>query len=249
MTVLEWEVFCNFRNQYKKLCNDWENQFGNELKILQKQAAASDTPEYSIEHTVVYNKSLDEITAQSEIKLIVIGDNPGKDEQLDKNQKYLVGQAGKLGDSFFKNNPELKIDFRKNVIILNKTPVHTAKTKHLKYLLTNGSFGVKKLIKESQLWMARKTAELVSKLPNVSLWIVGYSELKDKGLFLGYRNELKRSLVELPNGCYERLLVFQHFSMNRFSIDLKEYKSKNPLLTTDSLLKELGNFHKREIFK
>ena len=43
---------------------------------------------------IVYNTALDEITKNDDIKLIVIGDNPGKDEQLLQNQKYLVGQAG-----------------------------------------------------------------------------------------------------------------------------------------------------------
>ena len=60
---------------------------------------------------------MDRLTPDDEIKLIVIGDNPGKDEQLTKNQRYLVGQAGKIADGFFKRNPELGIDFRKNVVI------------------------------------------------------------------------------------------------------------------------------------
>ena len=69
-----------------------------------------------------------------------------------------MGQSGKIAEGFFRKNPELQTDFRKNVIILNKTPVHTAKTKHLNELSKNET--AKKIILESQIWMAQKTAEL-----------------------------------------------------------------------------------------
>ena len=76
---------------------------------LQKKAAQNtNNVFYSFETPIVYNRDLDKITQDDEIKLIVIGDNPGKDEQLQKNNRYLVGQAGKLADSFFKKNNKKK---------------------------------------------------------------------------------------------------------------------------------------------
>ena len=134
MTKNQWKAFCEYREKMKNCCENWL-KFSNQLEYLQKKAAEIDTPPYPLETAVVYNRAYDEICEEDEINLIVIGDNPGKDEQLKKNNKYLVGQSGKIAAGFFAKNPELKTDFRKNVIIMNKTPVHTAKTKHLKFLI------------------------------------------------------------------------------------------------------------------
>ena len=194
MNKNQWNAFCKFRTEFKEKCTEW-NKFDAILLPLQKEAAQKDTPAYPVENPVVYNTSLDEITENDEIKLIVIGDNPGKNEQLEKNKKYLVGMAGKIADGFFKRNPELQIDFRKNVIILNKTPVHTAKTSHLKYLTKNGTKEIQHLIQQSQIWMAEKTAQLHKELlaagmdgigntqNPMELWLVGYAELKNNGLY------------------------------------------------------------------
>ena len=244
-----------FREVFKTQIEVWETAFP-ELTELQKEAAKeAKTPEYSFETPVVYNSDLDRLTRDDEIKLIVIGDNPGKDEQLLKNQRYLVGQAGKIADGFFKRNPELGIDFRKNVIILNKTPVHSAKTAQLKRIAKLGGEGVAALLEESQIWMAQKTAELHKAFfENCELWLVGYSELKEKGLFTSYRDTLKQSIgdAQCDNPQWDKVFVFQHFSMNRFTIDLAEYAKQNEATLKNKSLKEtiaqLGIIHKTEIF-
>ena len=207
------------KKELKNKIAEWAAE-APELTSLQKQAAVlAKTPEYSFETTVVYNRALDELTPEDEIKLIVIGDNPGKDEQLAKNNRYLVGQAGKIAEGYFRRNPELGIDFRKNVIILNKTPVHSAKTAQLKTIAKQGGEKISRLIQESQKWMAESTAALHTKL-GTELWLVGYSELKDKGIFSLYRDTLKAACDE---EAWNRVYVFQHFSMNRFTIDLDEF--------------------------
>lgn len=286
MTETQWQFFTDFKNSFKEQCCQWNGAFAAELEPLQKAAARKDTPEYAVETGVVYNHALDEVTKDTDIKLLVIGDNPGKDEQLLCNQRYLVGQAGKIAAGFFSRNPELAIDFRKNTIILNKTPVHTAKTAHLRYLLKNGCSEITHLIQESQLWMAQKTAQLHQVLCSVSgssgknassdeikdgagwagcqLWLVGYAELKGRGLFLDYRNQLAKSYgIELtgegqvdsaPQGFlpqWNQVMVFQHFSMNRFTIDLAEklHEGKiNSQLPLQEQLAVLGAFHRQEIF-
>ena len=286
MTETQWQFFTDFKNSFKEQCCQWNGAFAAELEPLQKAAARKDTPEYAVETGVVYNHALDEVTKDTDIKLIVIGDNPGKDEQLLCNQRYLVGQAGKIAAGFFSRNPELAIDFRKNTIILNKTPVHTAKTAHLRYLLKNGCSEITHLIQESQLWMAQKTAQLHQVLCSVpgsggknassdeikdgagwagcQLWLVGYAELKGRGLFLDYRNQLAKSYgIELtgegqvdsaPQGFlpqWNQVMVFQHFSMNRFTIDLAEklHEGKiNSQLPLQEQLAVLGAFHRQEIF-
>ena len=304
MTDLQWKAFCDFKKIFIEKIDEW-NKRCPQLQVLQEAAAkAANTPSYSFETPIVYNRDLDRFTRDDDIKLIVIGDNPGKDEQLLKNNKYLVGQAGKIADGFFKRNPELGVDFRKNVIILNKTPVHSAKTNQLKHIIKNGGVQVAALIQESQLWMAEQTAKLHSALCSGTsgggvapeLWLVGYAELKGKGIFIPYRDKLKESYGVctagtdlagangtagtdlagaltgatvtkgtdlagtngtagtdlLVSGAYawSKVYVFQHFSMNRFTIDLGELTEEH---SWDSLslidrIHKTGDLHKSEIF-
>ena len=135
MTEKQWESFCQFKKDLKLKVEEW-TAAAPELMELQKAAAQqTKTPLYPFETSVVYNRDYDRITKDDDIHLIVIGDNPGKDEQLAKNNRYLVGQAGKIAEGFFKKNPNLGTDFRKNVIIVNKTPIHSAKTNQLKRMV------------------------------------------------------------------------------------------------------------------
>lgn len=253
MTQSQYAALEKFRDEYKKKCDDW-SALAPELIPLQKEAAAADTPDYPIETPVVYNRALDAITQEDDIKIIVIGDNPGKDEQRAANQKYLVGQAGKIAQGFFERHPSLGIDFRKNAIILNKTPVHSAKTKHLKFLAARDSCAAD-LILQSQLWLAQKTAELAAGV-GAQIWLVGYAELKGKGIFVPYRDALKEAAQKLQTDknaaastVYDQLFVFQHFSMNRFLIDLRDFCGGQ--LDESALAKkiaDLGRRHRDEIF-
>lgn len=253
MTNQQWKAFCAFKQEFREICKRWKDEFSEILKPLQKISANQDkVPDYPIENPIVYNTALDEITQDDEIKLIVIGDNPGKNEQLQINQKYLVGLSGKIADNFFKKNPELKTDFRKNVIILNKTPIHTAKTKELLFL-SNQNEKLKNLLTESQIWMAKKTVELHIAL-DCKMWLVGYAEVKEKGIFKEYRNTLfsEYQKSQESKNAYQKFFVFQHFSMNRFLIDLKEFSKNLPEsekdISLESCLEKLGSLHKNQIF-
>ncbi len=245
MTETQWNSFCTFRDSFRKKVEEW-SAFSQTLMPLQKAAAQDKTPPYPIETPIVYNRALDEITQDDDIKLIVIGDNPGKDEQLLKNNKYLVGQAGKIAAGFFARNPEFSVDFRKNAIILNKTPVHSAKTAQLKYIQKNGGEEIRMLIEESQIWMAEKTAALLKSLETTELWLVGYSELKEKGLFTLYKNALEAACRN--DRAWNRIFVFQHFSMNRFSIDLAGFQKNHADFSLQQAVHALGTLHKAEIF-
>ena len=256
MNSTEWDILCKFRDDFKQKTKEWSTRVPDLKELEAKAAKLAGTPDYPFENPVVYNTDLDKITRQDQIKLIVIGDNPGKDEQRTKNQRYLCGQAGKLAEGFFKNHPELGIDFRRNVIILNKTPVHSAKTGQLKTIIKLGGEPAAALILESQLWMAEQTAKLhqllVKEQPETGLWLVGYSELKEKHFFYPYKDKLKESyFADTADGAttraaWNQVRVFQHFSMNRFTIDLSQYKPDD--LPLKQKLESLGNLHKKEIF-
>ncbi|MBN1615782.1 MAG: hypothetical protein JW875_00605 [Spirochaetales bacterium] len=249
MTPSQWAALCQFRDAFRQQCEQWLIQGGGTagwLAMLQQEAAqANGTPNYSIETPVVYNRNLDCICQEDDIRLILVGDNPGKEEQKNANQRYLVGQAGRLADGFFSRNSELSIHFRKQVLILNKSPIHSAKTKELAYIQRMGGPAFEHLFQESQIWMARETAALQHAL-GCSLWIVGYGELRPKGLFSGYAATLSDCY---PNkgaeGPGKDLRLFQHFSMNRFTIDLSASRKEG-----ESLLQSLdrtGIKHRKEI--
>ena len=246
MTKAEFERFCQFREKFKNQIEEWKKQLSGQeanIKLMQKNLAKKDgVPDYSLDNILVYNKALDEVSEQDNIKLIVIGDNPGKQEQLAQNQKYLVGQAGKIAEGFFARNSELETDFRKNVIILNKTPLHTAKTKELLALTKDSDSVVKQIFEESQVFMARETANL-SKDLNLEIWLVGYSELKPKGIFSIYKESLKTAFEDFSKS---KVYVYQHFSMNRFLVDLKENLDSSKSLKENLI--SIGENHRKEIF-
>lgn len=270
MTELQWNAFKNFRKALKDFCISGLNIFGynysqpesgvsaaqrhngkmlfngfplHELQL--KHAIKDGVPPYPVETPIVYNHNLENISEKDNIKMILVGDNPGKDEQRHANQRYLVGQSGRVAEGFFKRNPELGIDFRKNVIILNKSVLHTAKTAELKPLLSEDS-GSKRLslfFEESQNFSALQTVNLQQAF-NCPLWIVGYGQLKEKGLFAVYAETLKKAYKNIPSE-KQNLSLFQHFSMNCFLNDFN--KNKNPELSTEENLKAIGKAHRKDI--
>jgi len=260
MTNKQWESFCKYKDTLKDLCNKW-NLLESQLFPLQKEAAKKDTPDYKLETAVVYNLAYDEITKDNDIHYIVIGDNPGKDEQKAINRKYFVGQSGKLGAGFFSTHPELGTDFRKNVIITNKTPVHTAKTQHLSYLAKNGSTEIKELILDSQITMAKITAELHQSLIDgcnsnsfvPELWLIGFGALQGKGVLTPYRETLKACYTEDNSmmQSWDLVKVYPHFSMNCFNKAVKNFcqEETNKNRTLKQNLDILGTEYRNKIFK
>lgn len=248
MTENQYQAFKSFRTEFQKQTELWSRRVQGLAEIQKEIAVAAGIPEYPIENPIVYNTALDAITPEDEIRLIVIGDNPGKEEQLDKNRKYLVGLAGKIGEKFFRDNPGLGVDFRKNAIILNKVPVHSAKTAML-YKIAKANPEYADLIQESQVWMAEATARLHNDLCKEAnlhdlyvpqLWLVGYGELKPKGIFAAYTTTLKEKSL-----FWDKVKVYQHFSMNRFTIDLRAWQKANPDYSLERALDTLGDEHKK----
>lgn len=263
MTENQWEKFVTIRENFKSYINECSNILrtentvnGKKIKDIQKELADTDgVPDYPLENEAVYNTALDSLTKEDSVKLIVVGDNPGKSEQLNKNRRYLIGQSGKIAEGFFRNNPELDIDFRKNTLILNKTPIHTAKTKELVGLCRQGGKKVTDIVAESQKYMADLAFQL-QQLFSCEIWIVGYGELKPKGIFENYKNHLYTLYTKngKKDDFMEKVFVYQHFSMNRFSIDLKTKSSSfekgrlNECLSLKENLHKVGKLHRNDIF-
>ena len=76
------------------------------------------------------------------------------------------------------------------------------------------------------------------------MWLVGYSELKKKGIFEAFLQELLDKTSEDERKHY---FLFQHFSMNRFTIDLKQ--NWNEALDLKENLEKRGTEHRNRIFE
>ncbi|MDR0448237.1 MAG: hypothetical protein LBH07_06170 [Treponema sp.] len=202
--------------------------------IIQQLISNREGPSYTVKTPVVYNLALNDISPESEIKMILAGDNPGRREQEDC--RYLVGPSGKIAEKFFLNNPELGINFRKNVLLLNKTPIHTPRTGELKDLCKLGGRQLENAVLSSQQHMAELLNEFwkafsgkikrpegrraALKQPVIPVWIIGYSEMRKGGIFETYTKTLK-SLCGTDPEFKNSLFFFRHFSMNQFAIDIK----------------------------
>ena len=64
MTTVQFNIFSDFRNDFRTYCKKLSEEFSSILIPLQKNAAQKDTPDYPLENPVVYNTALDEITEQ-----------------------------------------------------------------------------------------------------------------------------------------------------------------------------------------
>jgi hypothetical protein len=233
---VSWDKFKKARECFRHLTDELDKTLPKLKKFQQKLAdtrAEEKNAAYQVETPVVYNTARDEITSSSEIKRILVADNPGRREQAAENRRYLVGPSGKIANKFFRDNPALGIDFLKNVIILNKTPIHTPRTNELRELcrIAAGDFSV--ALEESQKKMAVLLLDFQIAL-EVPVWITGYSEMKKGGIFEAYTQSLKELYLKRQE-MYKQLFIFRHFSMNQFTIDLKQQA-----LSGESVTKTLG---------
>ncbi|MDR1306129.1 MAG: hypothetical protein LBK74_00965 [Treponema sp.] len=201
--------------------------------LVRKLVDRREGPSYPVDTPVVFNRDLDELSPGS-IKMILVADNPGRREQARENRRYLVGPSGKIAEKFFRDRPELGIDFRKNVLILNKTPIHTPRTAELKGLCAMDKT-LAAAVASSQRVMAELLGEFYSALTEPArpgaktktpqapfpVWIIGYSEMKKGGIFEVYTNTLISLCASSP-GLKASLYFYRHFSMNSFTTDLKQ---------------------------
>ncbi|WP_419957318.1 hypothetical protein [Psychrobacillus psychrotolerans] len=188
-------------SEFKEQIKEWTNQYREtNLKF-------------------VYNQNLDRLE-NNEIKYILVGDNPGENE-LNQN-KYFVGEAGLIAKWFFKS--ELNItSFEDEVLILNKTPIHSKTTNDLndfypEYL---------EVMMESQKYMANLIYKL-QKILECRIIIVGSGGCRNSGFwdFQAQTNKNQKSLaffyLEIKSLAQNdrdfagKLFNFPHFSVMQF---------------------------------
>ena len=241
MNTITWNKFKKARGcfcSYVKMLSESLSNLKNIQQELINNRSDGKTPAYTVDTPVVYNRALDDITVNDEIKLILVADNPGRREQTAENRRYLTGPSGKIADKFFTDNPALGIDFKKNVIILNKTPIHSPRTVELRELcrMDPDKFTIKTAVEESQKIMSSLLLEFHEAFV-CPVWITGYSEMRKGGIFGIYTENLKKMYTDKKE-LINKLFIYRHFSMNQFTIDLKQ--KALPEETVRKSLKRIG---------
>lgn len=170
----------------------------------------------------IFNKDLESIQI-SNAKFIIVGDNPGKNERIEK--RYLIGAAGKMGRSFFEKN--FNIDYATEVITINKSTISTDKTEGLK---EHYGTEFQEVFIKDQIFMANLLLELQT-LKNIPVFIMGFSNYYKSGKWkynddksgrhlAYYFNELNKIYAEKPD-LQKNIYFIKHFSMGRFHEQFK----------------------------
>jgi hypothetical protein len=266
MNKKAWDAFSAARKRYKTWCGKLARGLP-ELQACQQALVDTRTgPAYVVETPVLYNFALDGLTQKDTIKLILVADNPGRREQAAENRRYLVGPSGKIAERFFREHPELGIDFRKNVLILNKTPIHTPRTVELRALGapsrpgktadslvggTAGGLAAAKAIAVSQRFMAELLLDFHRAFAPAPVWIIGYSEMKKGGIFEIYTDALKElyaggaATPGTGKALRNRIFLYRHFSMNQFTVDLRRQSAPGEDL--NAALERIGRAYRERI--
>jgi hypothetical protein len=243
MNKTQWRAFAAAREHFREIAGRLGRELPGLQGLQQDLVNRRPGPSYPVETPVVYNAALDDLGPGDEIRLILAADNPGRREQAGENRRYLVGPSGKLAEKFFRENPALGIDFRRNVLLLNKTPIHSPRTADLRELAAADP-ATAAAIAGSQRDMAALIAEFHRALQTAPVWITGYSEMKKGGIFEAFTETLREICRRRP-ALGESLFLYRHFSMNQFTIDLRR-QAQGAESTADTL-KRTGTAYRGRI--
>jgi len=212
-------------DDFEKKCNEWQARYDND------------------DVKFVFNEDL-KLVDFSQLKYILVADNPGKNEAEEK--RYLIGPAGMAARVYFEK--ALVDDFKKEVVVLNKTPVHTNITMDLS--IKNSGY-----LSESQEYMVDLIVSLIEIKP-MPVIIMGYSgglNSGKKALTNSAKNTkplrffFRRFAEAVMNGDISDYYLISHFSRNMFYnskyIGISDYEE-----SPDLLLKKQGKIY-REMFE
>ncbi len=229
MTKEQFKKFCSFRDEFRKQTAFWNEEYNKVLKEKIESLSGCE-----ITNSFIYNEKLDEINENDNIKYIWIQDNPGYNEML--QNRYAVGASGKAGQNFMKNEG-LAEDFDREVIVLNKSPIHTKVTAVLSKLKN------REIQDETQRYMA-KAIFTVHNIFECDLWILGISNLK--GIFGTFSKDMEK--LYKNSALNKKMFLYYHFSQGQFK---KAYNLEASTLGTDDpdkILESIGIKNRKKYF-
>lgn len=243
MNDLEYKKFSLLKNSFIEEVASYSAYKSEVISIL-NSINKLHNKSYKVDCPFVYNKDWESVSKESKITLILVADNPGCTEQQKINLRYLIGKSGVIARGFFNTCPQLNIT-TKNILILNKTFLHSAKSADLKTLLKLASPELKERITSSMHFMAHLTYSLSTLFLQARVWIIGYSECKRGGVFFPYM----KTLNDLYGKNNSRLFFYKHFSMGGFNRDINRYYGGKPdnALITWQVLDSIGVENKKRL--
>jgi uracil-DNA glycosylase len=221
---------------------DQMDRFKKEIEGFQNQINQWQKKYPQWGESIVFNEDLLKLNP-SEVRFILVGDNPGKEEQ--KAKRYLIGTAGQGARRFFEETAHLVDSFDRQVMVLNKTPFFTPSTMDLGELSE-----VEALLEESQKYMAQLMVRF-QQILGCPLWVTGFGGCRNaKGdwnfktaksrplapFFKALREEIEKSKV-----ADDKLGFFKHFSYAHFQKDIHRNGIPTDYLQS---LSEIGSDYK-----
>lgn len=219
MTQEQFDKLQHIRKDFKKKVEEFNEKYPQ----MKDEILGLYHKKYDLKKAFIYNRKLDDLKVEDNIKYIWVTDNPGFNEAL--QERYAVGSSGKGAKNFMETFKFVK-NYDKEVLVLNKSCLHTRITNDLKKLKN-----YKEIIDESQIYMAQLTADLLAVF-NCPLWILGISNLNN--LFSPYTNKL------INNINLEETYLYYHFSQGQFKKIYNKTAIDNPSLSPKEICKLIG---------
>lgn len=250
MTQNEKDVWIQIKDEHRLQIERLRSLYPALKQLQQELIDSRGGPRWEVETPIVYNSALENPAFPQAIRLLIVADNPGRVEQEAQYQGALVGPSGKIAEGFFRAHPELALDFRRDALILTKSPIHTPRTQELGQLLKNGEAPMAELFRQSQEEMARFLFQLHRFLSTargeaLPVWVIGYSEVHPKGLFSQWREAVLRYYADSPT-LRDQIFLYRHFSMNQFAIDFNARRESGESCT--QTLSRVGRLYRQRCF-
>ncbi len=188
---------------------------------------------------IINNKQWKDIKTEK-IRLIIVGDNPGKEEKVQGN--YLIGSSGQQLRNFLRDELKIKVDTE--VMYLNKTPIHTVSTNDLK------NYRDSELLNKTQKRMAEDIVAIHEALEGINkdiqLWIIGKSQLKKGKIFESFSDSILSSYSTSGHEkLFKNLMVYSHFSYGNFYRELNKLPQN---MKTKEKLYKIGRENRDKVF-
>ena len=230
MTENQFLDFLNAKKTFKTGIENLKKSNPNLKKLLMEIQEKN----YDIVNPLVYNEKFDEVSCDYNIKYIWITDNPGVKEN--QQNRYGVGSSGNAGKNFMESHGLLE-DFDREVLILNKSPIHTRITAKLAKLK-----GEEPLYSDAQKLMAELCYRLQS-IFKCQVWILGTSNL-DK-IFLPFKLEFQKLYKD--SYMMEQVFLYNHFSQGQFKRVYNIYRKEHYDLKPFELCKLIGDKNRKNL--
>ncbi|WP_319370959.1 hypothetical protein [uncultured Ilyobacter sp.] len=228
MTSQQYKEFVKIRGRFRSKVDEYRKNYPVFAEELLKKYEDQERNMKAF----VYNEKLDYLEKSDSIKYVWVTDNPGFNESM--QNKYAVGISGKTGKNFMEENGFVD-EFDKEVIVLNKSFIHTKITSELAKFSN-----YKDILEDNQKFMAELACSF-QEIFNCDMWILGISNLNK--IFKVFRENIEK------DGKLDNIYFYYHFSQGQFKKAYNVKKSERIDQDPKEICKIIGIENRNKIFK